>query len=340
MDPILQPLSVVYRLGVGIRHAAYRRGWLKTRRLTRPVVSVGNLTVGGTGKTPLVAFLARALLKRGWTPGILTRGYGRRRGADLLALAPDAQRAPKALEVGDEPAWLAQALPEVPIVICADRYRAGQLAEERFHVGVHLLDDGFQHRALARDVDVVVLDVTQEFSDRALLPAGRLREPCAALGRAQIVVISRVELGDPGPLDEAVIRINPHARVFHSTTTLGGVTDVETRRVHPLEELRGKGVAAFCGIGNPQAFFADLGAWGFNVVSREAFPDHHVYTEEELSRVSKRARAAGAAALLITEKDALNFPPRWASVLPVLACAIQTAVAESGGFEAALLERL
>jgi tetraacyldisaccharide 4'-kinase len=328
---------VVYRLGVALRHAAYHRGWLKTRRLTRPVVSVGNLSVGGTGKTPLVAFIARALLKRGWIPGILTRGYGRRRGADLLALAPDAHRAPNALEVGDEPAWLARAVPEVPIVICADRYRAGQLAEERFHVGVHLLDDGFQHLALARDVDVVVLDVTQEFSERVLLPAGRLREPCAALERAHIIVISRVELGDPGPLEEAVRRINPRGKVFHSTTMLCGATDVETSRVHPPEELRGKAVAAFCGIGNPQAFFADLGAWGFNVVSREAFPDHHVYTEEELSRVSKRARAAGAVALLSTEKDALNFPPHWDSLLPVLACAIQTAMAERGDFEAALV---
>src|SRR5215472_8915034 len=210
---ILAPLAALFRMGVTFRDAAYRRGWLRTQRLDRPVVSVGNLSVGGTGKTPLVMLIAKLLSQRGWNAGILTRGYGRRHGAQTVVLPPAAGRSPDPREVGDEPALLARALPQVPIIVCANRYRGGRRAEEYFNVDAHLLDDGFQHRALARDVDVVALDTTQEISARALLPAGRLRESPRALGRAHLVVVTRVELGDPRPLERQVRRINPHAQI-------------------------------------------------------------------------------------------------------------------------------
>jgi tetraacyldisaccharide 4'-kinase len=339
-NPLLQPLSAGFRIGVALRHAAYRRGWFKTRRLNRPVVSVGNLTVGGTGKTPLVEWLAKTLLKRGWRPGILTRGYGRRGWSNLLALEPQPHRVVDARETGDEPAVLAKALPEVPIVVCADRYRAGLLAEDRFGVNVHLLDDGFQHLALARDVDVVLLDTTRELSDRALLPAGPQREPSSALERAHLVVLTRVDLADPVPLENQVRRINPRATTFRSTTKLCGLVEVEGGSVCSLEALRGKPVSAFCGIGNPQAFFADLRRWGFTVVAQEVFPDHHLYTEEDLTRLDEKARAAGVAALLTTEKDAVNLPPLWESETPLLACGIETQMLEPGDFEEALLSQL
>ncbi len=336
-------MAAGFRLGVTLRGAAYRQGWFKTRRLNRPVVSVGNLTVGGTGKTPLVAWLAEMLLKRGWKPGILTRGYGRRRGAEMMALEPAPQRIANAREVGDEPALLARALPEVAIVVCADRYRAGRLAEDHFNVDVHLLDDGFQHLALARDVDVVALDTTQEFLDGALLPVGRLREPYSALERAHLVVLTRADLGDPLPLENRVRRINPQAKVFHSTTRLCGLVDVasgerrsaESRRAH-----QANAVSAFCGIGNPQAFFANLESWGFPVVARTAFPDHHVYSAAELNHLSEHAREVGAAALLTTEKDAVNFPSCWKVDIPVEACLIQTAMREAEDLTEALLARL
>lgn len=340
VNRILEPLAAGFRLGVALRSAAYRRGWFKIRRLNCPVVSVGNLTVGGTGKTPLVAFLAERLLKLGWKPGILTRGYGRRRGAGLIALPPSSHRVADAREVGDEPALLARVLPKVPIVVGADRYRAGRLAEDRFNVDVHLLDDGFQHLALARDVDIVVLDVTQELSDRALLPAGRLREPCSALARAHLVVLTRVELGNPEPLEERVGRINPQATVFRSTTRLCGLFNATTGASHALEPLRSRQVGAFCGIGNPGAFFADLRRWGFSVVGEMAFPDHHVYSAVDLDRLDARARELGVAALLTTEKDAVNFPSVWKCDLPVVVCVTQTAVGAAGAFEQALLTRL
>ncbi len=339
MSGILSPLAVGFKLGITLRRAAYRRGWFETRRLNRPVVSVGNLTVGGTGKTPLVAFIARRLLRRGWKPAILTRGYGRQSG-EIISLDPRLRRAPSAREVGDEPALLARTVPEVPIMVGADRYRAGRLAEERFDVDVHILDDGFQHLALARDFDLVLLDVTQELSDAALLPAGRLREPCSALERAHLVVLTRVELGDPRPLENRVARINPQAVIFHATTRLCGLVGLESGRPLAVETLQGKPTFAFCGIGNPSAFSADLRRWGFCVVAESAFRDHKVYSAGDIGRLAAHARDVGGVALVTTEKDAMNFPPHWKSELPIVACAIETEMRESEAFEKALLARL
>jgi tetraacyldisaccharide 4'-kinase len=340
VNPLLTPLALGFRLGVALRGTAYRHGWCKTRRLNRPVVSVGNLTIGGAGKTPLVRFIAERLLSRGWNPSILTRGYGRARGAEMVVLEPGPERRVDARQAGDEPALLAQALPKVPIVICANRFQAGHVAEERFAVDVHLLDDGFQHRALARDADIVVLDVTQEFSDWALLPAGRLREPCSALERAHLAVLTRTELGDAPALEERVRRINPRASVFLSTTALRGFVDAQSGGPFPVQDLRGEPLCAFCGIGNPGAFFADVPHWGFSVVAKEVFPDHHFYSPSDFQRLAARAREAGATALLTTEKDVANFPPGWSCEIPVAVCVSEIEIREAEAFEDALLGRL
>lgn len=343
---LLEPIAVGFRVGVAIRAFAYREGWFKTRRLGRPVVSVGNLTLGGTGKTPLVVVVVRALAKRGLKPAILTRGYRRRRDADLVALEPHApgeERTADPRTVGDEPALLARLLPEVPIVVSSDRYRAGRLAEHRFDAGVHILDDGFQHLALARDVDIVAVDATRELSDWALVPAGRQREPCSALARADLVVLTRAELVDPLPLERRVRQINPRALIFHAVTRLGELADVTTgERQTPAAILGGRGPTfwAFCGIGNPGAFFADLRAWGFTVAGETAFRDHHVYRGAELYDLERRALRAGAAALLTTEKDAMNLPSDAGTRLPIFACAIELELGEAQAFEQELATRL
>jgi tetraacyldisaccharide 4'-kinase len=340
------PLAAGFRIGVALRTAAYQRGWLATRRLRRPVVSVGNLSVGGTGKTPFVAFLAERLMARGLKPGILTRGYGRRSGANLIAIEPGSGRAPDPREVGDEPALLARKLPEVPIVVGADRYRAGLLAEDKFKVDVHILDDGFQHFALARDVDIVLLDVTQKLSYRELLPAGRLREPLSALTRAHFVVITRTELADPEPLEEQVRRINPQAKIFRSSTKLLALRDVASGEFISLSAIRDKPVHAFCGIGNPTAFFANLETWGFSVISKEKHRDHHRYADNddllvvELVMMAEEGVSARVSAQITTEKDALKLQHFKKSALPIFACVIQLEMTEADAFEGALLERL
>ncbi|PYU98282.1 MAG: tetraacyldisaccharide 4'-kinase, partial [Acidobacteria bacterium] len=274
--------------------------------------------------TPLVKFLAESLLKRGRRPAILTRGYGRRNGLRTIALAPKSGRIADSREAGDEPALLARALPEVPIVVSADRYEAGRLAEDRFGADVHLLDDGFQHLALARDVDVVVLDITQEFSDRALLPAGGQREPCSALKRAHIVVLTRVELGDPSLLEQRVRQINPQARVFHSRTKFCSLVDAQSGRIYPSGAFE----------------FANLKSWGFSLVAEDSFRDHHVYSERDVARLLRRSKKSGAEVLVTTEKDAMNIPALFKDHRPILACVVQTELDEGQAFEEEVLARL
>jgi tetraacyldisaccharide 4'-kinase len=337
VNTFLQLLSTVFQAGVALRHLAYRRGWLKTLRLNRPVVSVGNLSVGGTGKTPLVILIARTLLARGHRPCILTRGYGRRGGKDLIVLEPGPDRVADPREVGDEPAALARALPKVPIVVSPDRLRAGIIGEQRFQATVHLLDDGFQHLALYRDLDAVLLDITQPLSDLALLPAGRWREPFSALRRAHWVILTRTELGDAGGLQRRVQAMNPLARIFRCATKFAGLLDVRTGLSEPHENLLRKKVAAFCGIGNPAALFADLRGWGFWVVAEKTFPDHHVYTHHELENIFARSRSAGAEAILTTQKDVMNLPPDLNAPLPLFACCIYPEIEERMEFERALV---
>jgi tetraacyldisaccharide 4'-kinase len=340
VNRILLPFATGFRLGVALRDAAYQRGWFKVRRLNRPVISVGNLTVGGTGKTPFVALLAKLLLKRGWKPSILPHGYGRRRGAKVIVLGPRPGRTASPREVGDEPAWLAKALPDVPIVVGRDRYQSGLAAEKEFDVDVHILDDGFQHLSLKRDLDIVLVDATQEFSDQALLPAGRLREPFSALQRADVVVVTRVELGDPERLEKRVRNINPRAEVFHATTKLCGLVDVSSGRAYPPGAFEGERVCAFCGIGNPQAFFRDLRRWGFSVAFEKSFRDHHIYSKLEVELLRLSTAEVRPSAWVTTEKDAMNMPPLGEPPVPILACIIQAELREPEAFEEALFECL
>ncbi len=340
MKRSLMPLARLYSAGVKLRQRAFQQGWLKSQRLSRPVISVGNLTVGGSGKTPLVAMTAGVLLRCGYKPGILTRGYRRERGADLIALEPHSQRAPDSRKVGDEAALLAHQLPQVPIVICANRYLAGRLAEEQFGVNVHILDDGFQHFALERDVDLVAVDLTQDLFHDALLPAGRLREPLSALVRADMMVLTRTEIEDAAPMEKQLSLINSEASIFRSAMKLRGLIGLGSRRSIGPEDYRGKQTCAFCGLGNPPAFFSDLRRWGFNPVAEVAFRDHHVYSTEDLKRLNKIAKGTGAEAFLTTEKDLMNIPLQPVSKLPILACAIQAEITDAVRFEQALVARL
>jgi tetraacyldisaccharide 4'-kinase len=298
---------------------------------------VGNLSLGGTGKTPLVILIAKALLAAGHRPCILTRGYGRRGGRGPIVLDPGADLIFDPRVVGDEPAALAGALSKVPIVISPDRFRAGIIGEQQFQASVHLLDDGFQHLALYRDLDVVLLDTTQPVSDLALLPAGRWREPFSALERAHWVILTRTELGDATELQAQVQALNPRARIFHCATQFAGLVEVRSGLEEPLENLLHKKVAAFCGIGNPAAFFADLRRWGFGVVAERVFADHHVYRQLELDKISALAKSAGAEALLTTAKDRMNLPSSWDVHMPLFACCIHLEIEEKMEFERALL---
>jgi tetraacyldisaccharide 4'-kinase len=283
----------------------------RQRHLSHPVISVGGLTVGGSGKTPVVASLARLLQAMGERPVILSRGYARRRPADGVVVVSDAAGVlvPTA-ESGDEPQMLGRALPGVPVMVCPDRYVAGRLAERRFGATVLLLDDGFQHLALARDVDVLV--VSPADLDERLLPFGRLREPIETARAADAVVLTGP--GDDTSEVAARLGVTPAFRAVVRYGVLAHVAPFGRPAVLPP----GARVAAVAGIARPGRFFEALGARGYEVAATRAFRDHHAYSARDLRRLAAWARETGADALVTTEKDAVRIETAPPGDLPLL----------------------
>jgi tetraacyldisaccharide 4'-kinase len=285
------PLVPLFALGVAIKNSLYDHGLLRPQKLSWPVVSVGNLSVGGTGKTPFVRELARLLEQRGQQVDVLTRGHGRR-GQQVEMVPSDGP----AWRYGDEPLLLARS--GVPVFVGRRRYDAGVLAEGLSPTGaafanrLHLLDDGLQHRKLARTVEIVLLD-RQDWEGH-LLPSGRLREPRSALLRADICVL-REEDSDLLVPALAAMQTEDRARVW----LLRRSTVLETA----LQHLRPQRALAFCGIARPGQFFEGLRQAGLPVVATVAFPDHHPYTERDVRALAAQARACHADVLVTTEKD-------------------------------------
>src|SRR5579862_947156 len=313
---VLWPAEVAYSGGMRLRERLYRRGILRSRRLEGTVISVGNLTVGGTGKTPMVLWLAERLAAEGHRPAVLTRGYRGESGGSGSG-ASDA----------DEAALLRERLGErATIAVGKDRCAAGMnLAANG--VRWFILDDGFQHLALKRDADIVLLDATAPFGGDHVLPAGRLREPRQGLSRADVVVITRAE---HDAAIEATVRSVTQAPVFYAWPELDGVAGV--RAGLPELDRRVTPVFAFCGIGNPAAFFADLRRWGFR--------DHHRYSAADLAAIEQAAAEAGAAALICTEKDSFNLRGAREPRLPLYAGRIRLQVSDGDAFWNAIGEAI
>ncbi|MGC2419741.1 MAG: tetraacyldisaccharide 4'-kinase [Candidatus Acidiferrales bacterium] len=296
---LLWPFALPYGAYVRLRAFAYRKGILRQQRLEGRVISVGNLTTGGTGKTPMVLWIAERLLAEGITPGILTRGYGGQ-------LLPGGS-------TSDEVQLLSKRLGDrVLFGVGANRLARGR---ELAHRGVKwfILDDGFQHLQLARDVDIILIDAIHPFGGGHLLPSGRLREPRSALKRAHAIVITR---SDDAPALEAVLRRDTDAPIFYARNWLDSIRLL--RGGEPGEEdprSRFRRFFAFCGIGNPDSFLADLHDWGLRVVGHQFFPDHHRYIQHDLESVGAAAHAAGADGLICTEKDVFNLAGvKWRAV--------------------------
>ncbi len=273
-------LAGMYGAAVAVRNTLYERGVLPARRLGAPVISVGNLSVGGSGKTPFVILLGELLRQRGLRIAVLSRGYGRSsRGVRVV----DPQGT--ALEFGDEPLLIARKL-GVPVVVGEDRYAAGRTAEREFAPQLFLLDDGFQHRALARDFDIVL--VTPEDARDRLLPAGRLREPLAAVARADAVAL--------------ISGAEPQAFPLRGQL----VWRVRRGILPPPASAR---PLAFCGIARPQSFFLQLRKAGVEAAAEAAFRDHYRYTHESIAQLLAVQQRAGADGFVTTEKDAVNLGP-------------------------------
>ena len=324
IESLLWPLSVPYGAVAHLRARAYRKGVLRQERLDGVVISVGNLTVGGTGKTPMVLWIAERLVAEGKRVGILTRGYrgktaDRPTRTDEYGDRANAGGAAHLVQIpqssSDEVQLLASRLGHrVEIGVGADRYARGrELAKQG--VEWFVLDDGFQHMQLARDVDIVLIDATNPFGGGRMLPSGRLREPRTALARADIIVITRSERA---PAVEAAVRRDSDAPIFYARTQLEAIRSISDGQMGgDVSPAQAGPLFAFCGIGNPSAFLADLREWGVQVAGHKFFRDHHRFSDQDDADILKEAQAAGAQGLICTEKDLYNLRGVYFGELPV-----------------------
>ena len=312
-----------------LRVAAYRRGLLARARLAGPVVSVGNLGMGGSGKTPVVARVAEILRDSGLPVAVLSRGYGGSFRGEALVVSDGATVLAAAAEAGDEPVMLGRALPGVVVAVGRRRDVVGRRVEARFGRRVHVLDDGFQHLRLERDLDLLCLDV-RDLDDRPL-PAGRLRESPSAAARADLVLLTRTDAASEGDLRALESRLGPE-RCLRVGRRVSGWTTLEGSPA--AAPARAFLVAA---VARPERFEADVARCGVAVVGRSFFRDHHRFRADELASVAAQARSGGAQAIVITAKDAVRLESPWLLDPPVLVMAIAAEIADEARLRARLL---
>ena len=317
---LTSPLAAAYRAAVAARASLYARGTLAVRRLDRPVVSVGNLTVGGTGKTPVTAWLARELIAAGRAPAILSRGYRGERPAgstpETVLLVSDGVKIHLGPRwAGDEPYWLAWKLSGVPVLCHPDRHRAGRWAERNLAAVVFLLDDGFQHLALHRDFNLLLLDGEAPLGNGRTLPAGPLRESPRAMARADAILLTRCPAHQADGARAELARWAGAIPVFSSEFVPDRLLRVDGTGAGSLEAFRGRRVVACAGIARPEQFFRMLEAAGLDVAAAIPLADHQAYGPAEAARLSAACRTSGAGLVVTTEKDlvkmqalALDYP--------------------------------
>ena len=317
-EKLLAPLGWLFGGIIGARRGLYRRGFFKAVDLGVPVVSVGNLTVGGTGKTPLVRFVAEVLAERGHKVCVLTRGYKRSNPTERVLVSDGRQILTDAERAGDEPFELSYKLLGMAAVI-ADKNRAaaGIWAMENWGITAFVLDDGFQHLRLKRDLNILCIDATNPFGSGKLLPAGILREPLTSLRRADCIVLTRADLGENvQSLKSKVQSLNAACPILLSKTQIVGLTNIgEFPAKSPdlssaeskIQNPKSKIGLAFCALGNPHGFFESLRQADFSLVAVKAFADHYVYQQIDLDFIEKEASSKGAEILLTTAKDAVKL---------------------------------
>jgi len=322
----------LYAAGVRLRLALYRNDLLKSHRLNAPVISVGNLTLGGTGKTPFTAFIARYLRDEGHSVAILSRGY-KRSGSGRVEVSDEKSVLRGPLEAGDEPYLLAMACPGVRVLVDKDRYAAGRWLSGRTPISAFVLDDAFQHLRLRRDLNLLLVDATEPLHKAEMFPLGRLREPLTGLRRADAVIVTRSDQHfDRAAFESAIDRHcrkdTPVFYAYHEMTKLRPLTRMRCQGAGevdlPLKVIRWD-VAAVSGVARPGRFISDLQRSGMAIALRRDFRDHHRYTGEEFIEIIEQAQKVGAAAIVTTEKDAANIPADVvrSSMLPVYAAQIE-----------------
>lgn len=312
-NAILSPLSWLYGTVVKNRRQFYQKGIFESFDLGVKTISVGNITVGGTGKSPLVAYIAQILLEKGEKVCILTRGYGRDNPKERVLVSDSERILADVKEAGDEPFELANKLQAKAIIVAdAKRAEAGKWAKEEFGVTTFILDDGFQHLRVKRNLDIVLLDATNPFGNGKLLPAGTLRESLESLQRADAVVITRANLvEDLSEIKEKVWQNNPDCKIFVSKNQFKRLINLKEflseNPQSPKSKIQSLKSMPFCALGNPDNFYSQLSNEKFNLIAIKSFSDHHVYTQSEIRNLEKEAIEKGAEVLLTTAKDAVKL---------------------------------
>ena len=343
--PALYIPGMIYQGGVCLRNRAFDAGFLSIRSLTRPVISVGNLTIGGTGKTPLVIFLADFLKEMGYKTAILTRGYGRIESGKTIILPPEGKKNLSASRLGDEPTLLRRRLPEAWLGISSDRFRAASAICRHLEFSdqmIFILDDGFQHRDIRRDLDIVMIDPAQPPDSERLFPVGALREPPKELRRAHVIVINGKESSNTeesrNTCFEAIVenlrKHAPDADFFHCVQRVQSIVPFSDWSAFPTpQNFTVSPGAAFlvAAIGNPARFKQDIRNLGIEMRGCTFFRDHAVINEKDWKRCVAEARKVKAEAIIITEKDAVKIskPPDF----PLMVAVQSTDLAEAARFQ-------
>jgi len=333
---LLTPLKWLYGIIVRTRNFCYDFRICKQVELPCPVISIGNIVVGGTGKTPTVVSIARLLQETGYKAAILLRGYGRK-SSEKISIVSDGERCLcSRTESGDEAYLLAQQLNAIPIIVGKNRIDTGKIAYDRFNCDIILLDDGYQHRKLIRDIDILTIDATQPYGTGSLLPIGTLREPISSLKRANIILFTRVDLSHT-PIDHLKNEINqqvpntPILESIHQPESLyelgnPNTTDNNTHTIQ-FNDLEGKRLLAVCGIGNPDAFKTTLQNFNPEFIELLAFPDHHIYADSDIEKIIQQAKHVKAEWVVTTQKDEdkLSALPQH---IPVVVLAIELVITD------------
>ncbi|NVM25114.1 MAG: tetraacyldisaccharide 4'-kinase [Desulfobacterales bacterium] len=321
----LRPISLVYSLAIRLRLIAYEVGLFSIKSLPTYVVSIGNITTGGTGKTPFVAMLAEWASRNGFRVGILSRGYKRKRSRNTLVVSDGKKVLASVAEAGDEPFLLAKKLPTVPVLVSKKRCRIGHLALSLFNSELLLLDDGYQHLSLKRDLDILLLDAKRQFGNRSLLPLGPLREPVEQAKRADLIIITRCTDEHPGDdLVDFLQRNFPGRPIFRSGHFPDQVMFPLVGKTYSPGFLSGKKVLAFAGLANPDNFLEMVKGLGAHVIHFKAFSDHHPFTKDEIEELASWKRRSDADFLLTTEKDWVRTDSKIGADLDVAILTIKT----------------
>lgn len=301
---ILRIMSLIYISAIRLRLYSYRKGLLKTNFLHAYTISIGNLTTGGTGKTPFVAMIAKWALKNGFNPAILSRGYKRKRGNKSLIVSDGKSILTSIDKAGDEAFFLAKKLNSLPVLVSKKRYRVGKLAIKLFNSNLLLLDDGYQHLSINRDLNILLIDAQWGFGNGFLLPSGNLREPLEQVKRANLIVITKCTKKNTG--EDIFLYLQkkfPNIPVLKSEYVSDKIIFPHTNRAYGPEFLSGKKAVAFAGIARPDDFFDMINSLGAKITYSQGFPDHYSFSNSEINELQRLKTNTNADILLTTEKD-------------------------------------